>query len=423
MARRRRYWSSWDHYYPTAKPIEVKNGIKTKKKRGAIGETWWSKRWISVLESFNMGARLTRGRSYARKGQVVSIEIDTGSVDAKVQGTRRKPYDVTIELKPLSKKDWSNVTDVMASRAIFAAKLLSGEMPKNIEEAFEDAKASLFPTSKGELDTDCSCPDWANPCKHIAAVYYLLAERFDEDPFLIFKLRGRTKREIITALRKKRASTEPEESPVLSVEDVSGSGETVVPLKECIDTFWQAGDVLKNFSVKPSRPKVEHVVLKRLGDAPFNIRKKNITSLLKKAYDAASGQAMRKAAGENPSEKLPVETPAEAGNEAGNEVGNAFEAAPSRTAADDQVGIRGKTVFSEGAGDPLQRRFNFLLALFKNDGMSLAGLSGQYSMKIKTIRKDIGILKKQGLVIFEGPRKTGKYVLSEKGRKMLDMMG
>src|SRR6266567_2741324 len=137
----------WDYFEPS-RPIKVEGGIKTRSEHGAIGSTWWSKRWISVLESFNMGARLTRGRSYARQGQVLSIDV----------------------------------------------------------------QLSLFPTAARELETDCSCPDWANPCKHIAAVYYLLAERFDEDPFLIFKLRGRTKDEIIQALREKRTETLPAES-------------------------------------------------------------------------------------------------------------------------------------------------------------------------------------------------------------------
>ena len=196
-------WGYWPHYEP-ARPKPVKNGIKTKNERGAIGETWWSKRWIHVLESLGMGARLDRGRSYARRGQVVSIDVQKSVVTAKVQGSRPKPYSITIRLVSLSDKDWDKVIDIMASQAIFAAKLLSGEMPQNIEEAFVEAKVSLFPRSGKDLDTDCSCPDYANPCKHIAAVYYILAERFDSDPFLIFKLRGRTKEEIIQALRKKR---------------------------------------------------------------------------------------------------------------------------------------------------------------------------------------------------------------------------
>src|SRR5271157_1621698 len=195
-----RYWG----YYEYAEPIEVKEGIKAKSKRGAIGEKWWSKRFVSLLESFNIGARLGRGRSYARKGQVISIDVQKGLVDAKVQGTRPIPYDITIKLAPISEKDWEKAVDAMGSRAVFAAKLLSGEMPQDIESAFTDARVPLFPAER-DLKTDCTCPDWSNPCKHIAAVYYLLAEQFDADPFLIFKLRGRTKVEIIEALRKRRA--------------------------------------------------------------------------------------------------------------------------------------------------------------------------------------------------------------------------
>ena len=208
MGYRRGRGDYWDYYEPTA-PIRVKDGIKAKSERGGIGETWWSKRWVGVLESFSLGTRLTRGRSYARQGQVISIDVESGIVKAKVQGSRPKPYSVQIKLEPLSNQDWDRVTDAMASQAIFAAKLLAGEMPTNIEEAFNAVNVSLFPTAVTDLDTDCSCPDWANPCKHIAAVYYLLAERFDEDPFLIFKLRGRTKEEIIEALREKRAEALP----------------------------------------------------------------------------------------------------------------------------------------------------------------------------------------------------------------------
>jgi uncharacterized Zn finger protein len=297
-------WGSYWGYYKPAKPKEVKNGIKAKSKRGAIGETWWSKRWIGVLESFDMGARLTRGRSYARKGQVISIDVQKGEVTAKVQGTRAKPYAVRIQLNPISEPEWDKVTDAMASKAIFAAKLLSGEMPLDIEDAFSEAGISLFPRVRKELETECSCPDWANPCKHIAAVYYLLAERFDEDPFLIFKLRGRTEAEIIDALREKRATTATveEESETITDGTVPTKGEKVKPLEECIDSFWQAGDTLNSFSVNPDRPEVENAILKRLGDAPFYVGKVNLTSLLSKAYEVASSAALQKASGESEEE-------------------------------------------------------------------------------------------------------------------------
>ena len=274
----------WDYYEPS-RPIKVEGGIKAKSERGEIGSTWWSKRWIEVLESLSMGTRLTRGRSYARQGQVISIDIEPGVVKAKVQGSRPKPYNIKIQLRPLSDQDWEEATEAMAAQAIFAAKLLAGEMPTNIEEAFHAVKLSLFPTAAKDLVTDCSCPDWANPCKHIAAVYYLLAERFDEDPFLIFKLRGRTKDEIIQALREKRTETLPVESAAPSASDDSIQADDGFLLEDNLDTFWQEGEGLDSFTVNPTAPEVDKAILKRLGDAPFTIEGHTIAALLARAYD------------------------------------------------------------------------------------------------------------------------------------------
>src|ERR1051326_5203086 len=225
------YWG----YYEPAQPRRVKEGIKTRSEWGGIGETWWSKRWVGVLESFSLGTRLTRGRSYARQGQVISIDVEPGIVQAKVQGTQPTPYAIKIKLKPLSEDDWEKVTEAMASQAIFAAKLLAGEMPTNIEEAFDAVNVSLFPVARTDLETDCSCPDWANPCKHIAAVYYLLADRFDEDPFLIFKLRGRTKEQIIEALREKRTGTSSEENSKPATDTEDSTDEAGPLLEENLD--------------------------------------------------------------------------------------------------------------------------------------------------------------------------------------------
>jgi len=298
MMGRRGYWDYY-HYTP-AKPKEVADGIKAKSKRGVIGETWWSKRWIDVLESFNMGARLTRGRSYARKGQVISIDINKGAVDAKVQGTGSEPYEVTIGLKPISDDNWEKVLDAMASKAIFAAKLLSGEMPTAIEDAFAEAGVSLFPTKKKDLETDCSCPDYANPCKHIAAVYYLLAERFDDDPFLIFKLRGRTKEEIVGSLQRWRAPDVGISAEVgAGAKSPISSDERAKPLDSCLDCFWEAGASLDSFSVKPAPPAVVAAILKRLGDAPYVIGEDNISALLAKAYEVAGRRALQMASSES----------------------------------------------------------------------------------------------------------------------------
>lgn len=287
-------YDEWNYYRPD-KPIRVEGGIKAKSERGAIGSTWWSKRWISVLESFSMGTRLTRGRSYARQGQVVSIDVQPGIVTAKVQGSQRKPYNIKIRLKPLSDEDWNEVTETMAAQALFAAKLLAGEMPTNIEEAFSAVNLSLFPTAEKDLETSCSCPDWANPCKHIAAVYYLLAERFDEDPFLIFKLRGRTKEQIVQALREKRAQTIPAEGVSTAESDGAGEADNSPLLEEKLDTtFWQAGEGLQAFRVNPTMPEIDKAILKRLGDAPFTIDGRNLAVLLARAYEVVDDAIERK---------------------------------------------------------------------------------------------------------------------------------
>ncbi len=280
------YEDSW--YYEPSRPLPAKDGIKAKNVRGAFGQSWWAKRWIAVLETFGWGTRLTRGRSYARSGQVLSIDLEVGRVRAKVQGSRPTPYKVKIEIPPLKDEQWEGAIDAMAQQAIFAAKLLAGEMPQNIEEAFVAAGVPLFPHSARDIATDCSCPDVANPCKHIAAVYYLLGERFDEDPFLIFQLRGRTRDQIIDALRSRRAAAtpdtpEPEPAPI----------ETAPPLADLVDTFYQVGPEFETIAVQIAAPEVEASILRRLGPAPGGV-----DADLQGAYQAMTSHALDKVFGE-----------------------------------------------------------------------------------------------------------------------------
>src|SRR5579863_5385227 len=199
--------SPWWEDYASSGPISVENGIKAKSKRGAIGEQWWSRRFIAVLESYGMSGRLQRGRSYARKGQVVEFSLTQGMVAARVQGSRPQPYNVTIKVLPLTTPQWREVERRLASQALFRAKLLAGEMPHEIEEVFAACGTPLFPRSAGDarssadMTMSCSCPDWEVPCKHLAAVCYVLAEAFDEDPFGMLAWRGRGREELLAALR------------------------------------------------------------------------------------------------------------------------------------------------------------------------------------------------------------------------------
>lgn len=197
--------SSWSGGFPPAsKPREVKGGLVARSARGAIGEHWWSRRFLEVLESFALGSRLTRGKNYARRGQVLSLEIDPGVVRASVQGSRKTPYKVSIALPAFSEMVWAKVEVTLAEQAIHSARLLAGEMPHDLEGVFLAAGAPLFPQRAGDLNLSCSCPDWEVPCKHLAATFYLLAERFDDDPFTILLWRGRSRAALLDRLRELR---------------------------------------------------------------------------------------------------------------------------------------------------------------------------------------------------------------------------
>ena len=206
---------SYNDYLYT-KPIEVRGGIRAGSKRGAFGSSWWARRWLQTLEEFQIGSRLDRGRSYARRGQVMSIDIQPGGVTAKVQGSRKRPYNVSIEVRTISPPDWERLQEAMAEQPIIAASLLSGRMPDNIEDTFRVAGLSMFPDRQGDLETDCSCPDWSNPCKHVAAVYLLLGEEFDRDPFLIFRMRGMEREDLLGPEFRRSAQTL--EGPALPAE-------------------------------------------------------------------------------------------------------------------------------------------------------------------------------------------------------------
>jgi uncharacterized Zn finger protein len=274
-------------YFKPTKAIKTKDGIKAQSKRGAFAKSWWAERWIAALERLVDSGRLSRGRSYARKGQVLSIDETKDGIAARVQGSMRTPYRISIKINHLTDAEWDKVIDALAEQAIFTAQLLAGEMPQEIEQAFEKAKVSLFPSKRGDLETNCSCPDYSNPCKHIAATHYILGERFDEDPFLIFRLRGRTQEQVMQELRKRRAGDE-------IVEEETEEVEVVIPLEEQIEDFWDVRAPLEGFSVSIRPPAIEMPLLKRLGEANF-VSEPGIQNWLSAAYQAVSRKAIQTA--------------------------------------------------------------------------------------------------------------------------------
>ena len=237
-------WEDW----PPARPIRVEGGIKARSRRGAIGEQWWSRRFIAVLESHGLSGRLARGRSYARAGQVLDFELAQGKVTAQVQGSRPRPYRVRIGVLPLTKAQWRRVQERLASQALFRAKLLAGEMPHEIEDVFAECGTPLFPRSDTDLDMHCSCPDWGVPCKHLAAVCYVLAEEFDRDPFAMLAWRGQARDELLAALRdpgQASGSPTPGDDPRTRPGPTGTDSRPILdvpaaPLAECLEDFWSA---------------------------------------------------------------------------------------------------------------------------------------------------------------------------------------
>lgn len=279
---------TYDYWFKPTKAIKTKDGIKAQSKRGAFAKNWWAQRWIAALERLVDSGRLSRGRSYARKGQVLSIDETRDGISARVQGSMRTPYKISIKINHLTGAEWDKVIDALSEQAIFTAQLLAGEMPQEIEQAFERAKVSLFPSNRKDLQTDCSCPDYSNPCKHIAAAHYILGERFDEDPFLIFRLRGRTQEQVMQELRKRRAGSEE------VVEEEAEESDIIVPLEDQIENFWEVRAPLEGFAVSIRPPAIAMPLLKRLGDANF-VPEPGMQNILSAAYQVISRRAIQTA--------------------------------------------------------------------------------------------------------------------------------
>jgi uncharacterized Zn finger protein len=262
---------------------------------------WWSQKWLELLDSYRFKKRLERARNYARQGNVLSIEFKGAKVLAKVQGSEVEPYTVSLSLDAFSEEEWSYVIESMSQRAIFAAKLLAGEMPQNIEEVFTKNGLSLFPFTLSDVHSKCTCPDKANPCKHIGAVYYQLGDRFSEDPFVLFQLRGRNKEKIISDLRQLRGAkvevTVPE-----SANTEHNIEQYVSPHQDSlnISNFWPYHEPLEP-SLVVIAPSGSETVLDVLGSIPLAQTEENLANLtasdvvmkyLDTVYKQVSQQAM-----------------------------------------------------------------------------------------------------------------------------------
>ncbi|MDG4832368.1 SWIM zinc finger family protein [Solwaraspora sp. WMMD1047] len=293
-------------YFEYQRPRRVDGGLRARTTRGPIGRSWWARRFLDVLESFALGTRLTRGRAYARAGQVLSLTVAPGTVAASVQGSRPTPYRVTVGLRTFEEPVWQRVEVLLAAQALFSARLLAGDLPPELEEVFADAGAPLFPAAVEELAMRCNCPDFAVPCKHLAATFYLLAEAFDADPFQLLHWRGRDRPTLLARLRELRGAGSTGTAPGGAASDTAAAGAASAsadggptasvggaaaaladlpgtPLSEVADRFWVAPVPV------PDRPPTlatgSDLLLRQLGPPPVAIGGPGLAERLRRAYE------------------------------------------------------------------------------------------------------------------------------------------
>ncbi|MBF0175227.1 MAG: SWIM zinc finger family protein [Magnetococcales bacterium] len=272
----RRWQREW---FRKSVPLPAVGGIRAASKGNDFGKNWWAKRWNETLERFSLGSRLVRGQNYARNGQVLSIDVAPGEVLSTVQGSRHQPYDVMIRLRRLSTGDWARLTKTLSGQARYAARLLAGDMPEDIEKVFLAAGLSLFPDDPRDLMTKCSCPDWSNPCKHVAAVFYLLGEAFDADPFLIFHIRGMDRETLLRQLGGMRESSQTQ---------APNPTHPANPLPSEMAPFWRGKPVPGDLFGEATLPPVHAALLKRLGSLPFWRGKTPLLEELEPVYPYAA---------------------------------------------------------------------------------------------------------------------------------------
>lgn len=258
--------------YAPRTPLNVKGGIRAQLPHGGPLRLWWSRRWLDILENFRLGARLGRGRNYAVSGQVSSLAIRPGEVTASVQGSEKAPYESSVRLLTVEGEAKARLIRTLRQRPMLIARLLVADLPPEVETLFRAEKCPLFPQRENDLDSRCTCPDYANPCKHLAAVYCLLGEAVTRNPLLLLELRGIHRNELIGETPDLAAPSDLSDLPDLSdLSDFYG-----VPQEDFTD-------------FGPAQKSVTHApLIVRLGPLPFWRGQERFTDTLEHLYARAA---------------------------------------------------------------------------------------------------------------------------------------
>ena len=261
---------------------------------GRVEYTWWAGRWMRALAQVLDSSRISEGQAFARAGRVTQIEVQPGLVLAEVDGAAgsvQTPYRVRMSTVTFTDTQWERVLALMSQRAIYAAQLVNGEMPEDIEGVFQAAGVSLFPTSMHDLGASCSCSEWPSACRHVVAVFCRLGDMIDDDPFTLFTIRGRTKERIMSELRAQRAG---QWDAGLSDALDRGVNANVVTdprsLPSNLDEFWHLDSRIEEIQIRVGPPEIEAELLKLLGEMSF-VDDRDVRAQLEAIYGRVSRKA------------------------------------------------------------------------------------------------------------------------------------
>jgi len=259
----------------------------------------WSDRWHKLMDE--LGYDMRRGRSHARRGRVTALEVQVGRATAQVQDQDLGICAVEILLTTHNDDAWNRVLDSLGGQALFAAQLLAGDLPHAIDEHFQAEGVHLLPAGRYEMEANCSvCAAWEQPCKHVSAVLFVMGQMLDEDPWLLFRLRGRDRQQVLQAMRQRRSEgdntpTPPVERRPISAPNIAALQEnsaTALPLSTQIDSFWGHSKQLADLHHHISPPAIRLALLRRLGHPPFRTDSLETHDQLVSIYERVSAAAL-----------------------------------------------------------------------------------------------------------------------------------
>lgn len=297
---------------PSLKPRRVRGGVKLQSSEPPGSGSWTAARIVRLLEQAAEGSRLKEGLEYAKLGQTTRLNFDPGSITASVQGRVDRAYRTSLSLSTFNESKWESVVQAMSDQAVYAAKLLAGELPASIEDLFAPMGLRLFPAEPTDMTPACTCGDEQKWCKHACCIGYLLAERLAGDPFLMILLRGLPGDDLLEKIRQRRvvAGAVGGSVPVYAARVPGVSDMPSRPLEQCLENFWDAGTELNELDLQLEKPRVNHPLLRRLGPSPFQdgtarggqpgVPRFPLVGLLATCYELISEATLRDASSEVP---------------------------------------------------------------------------------------------------------------------------